>query len=243
MTPTAKACQLEGPVRSGLNSLKIAVAGEERFDPLRHGAIFRLAMSDDLEALLLPDLITMVTDRSPASSVFCVQANRLTIADLLDSGHISVGVCASSAWGPRIRSRTLFESGYACVYDPEMLGRRGPLTKSDYVELPHVMISADGTRGIVDDVLDAEHLTRRRVASTAHFAMVPLLLSRVAAIATMPRHAAKVFAAHRRLEVCDPPIPLPRFTVSVLWHENNTNDPRVMWMIGALRELADELMP
>lgn len=242
MTPTAKARHLEGPVRRGLDSLKIALAGEPQFDPLRDGVIFRLAMSDDLEALLMPDLITTVTGKSPASSVFCVQANRMTIADLLDTGRVSVGVCASSAWGPSIRSRTLFESGYACLYDPEVLGRRGALTRADYVELPHVMISADGTRGIIDDAMDAENLTRRRIASTAHFAMVPLLLSRMAAIATMPRHAARVFAAHLGLEVCDPPIPLPRFTVSALWHQSSTDDPQVMWMIRTLSELADELM-
>lgn len=240
MAPSAKAQRLEAPIRRGLDTLKIAIADETEFDPLKDNAIFRLGMSDDLEAMLMPSLIETVSQKNPGSSVFCLQANRKTVARLLDSGRISVGVAASSPWGPEIRSRTLFESGYACVYNAERLGRTGPLTKSDYIEFPHIMISADGTRGVVDDVLEGENLTRRRMASTAHFAMLPLLLARTAAIATVPRHAAQAFAEQTRLEICDPPVNMPRFSVDVIWHESDVSEPRVAWMVQTLCEIVRE---
>ncbi|MDT0269923.1 LysR family transcriptional regulator [Streptomyces sp. DSM 44915] len=243
MAPTARAHRLHAPVRRGLDSLKIAIAGEPAFDPARSGTVFRLGMSDDVEALLLPALITQVTDASPDSSVFCLQANRMTVAGLLETGQVEVGVTAAAAWGPEIHSRTLFASRYACLHDPRALGRRGPLTRAEFVSLPHVMISADGTRGIVDDVLDSENLTRRRIASTAHFAMVPLLLASTPAIATMPRHAAEVFAARYGLEATEPPVALPQFTVSALWHRSNSDDPRVRWLVGQLAALAARLVP
>ncbi|MET7534252.1 LysR family transcriptional regulator [Streptomyces goshikiensis] len=243
MAPTAKARRLQVPVRRGLDSLKVAIAGEPAFDPEHSSTVFRLGMSDDLEALLLPGLIAQVTATSPDSSVFCLQANRMTIAGLLESGQVEFGVSAAAAWGPEIHSRTLFASRYACLYDPRTLRRRGPLTLDEYVALPHVMISADGTRGIVDEVLDSENLTRRRIASTAHFAMVPLLLASSPAIATMPRHAAEVFATQLGLEVCEPPVDLPQFTVSALWHRSSAEDPRVRWLVGQLCTLAHRLVP
>ncbi|WP_062207220.1 LysR family transcriptional regulator [Streptomyces sp. NBRC 109706] len=243
MTPTARARRLQVPVRRGLDSLKIAIAGEPGFDPAGSGAVFRLGMSDDLEALLLPGLIAQVTAASPESSVFCLQANRMTVGGLLESGQVEVGVSAAAAWGPEIHSRTLFSSRYAVLYDPRALERTGPLTRAEYVALPHLMISADGTRGIVDDVLEADDQTRHRIASTAHFAMVPLLLASTPAVATMPRHAAEVFATRHGLEVCEPPIDLPQFTVSALWHRSSAEDPRVRWLLGQLTSLAAQLAP
>ncbi|MFI0424939.1 LysR substrate-binding domain-containing protein [Spongiactinospora sp. 9N601] len=117
-------------------------------------------------------------------------------------------------------------------------GRTGALTRAEYVAAPHVMISAHGTRGIVDDVLEAEDLRRHVLASTAHFAMVPLLLTRSTAVATMPRHVAEVLAAAFGLEICEPPFRLPRFTVSVLWHHMSAKNPAVMWLVRTIAEVS-----
>ncbi len=237
--PTVKALRLVDPVREGLGRLRVAIAGEPVFDPIVDPMEFRVAMSDDLEALLLPAMIRGVIAASPGSSVFCVQANRMTMVDLLESGTIQLGVAASSSWGPGIRSATLFESGYACVYDREALGRVGALTFEEYLAVDHLMVSADATRGIVDDVLAESGHRRRRVASTAHFAMVPLLLSGLAAVATIPRHAAEVFATMSGLEVTTPPIDLPRFGVSMVWHGSDDNDPRIAWLREQTRSSAE----
>ncbi|EOM74523.1 LysR family transcriptional regulator [Rhodococcus rhodnii] len=72
VAPTAKAKNLESVVRSGLDRVHAAVVGERTFDPARDAAVFRLAMSDDLEALLLPPLIGHLTRTSPRSSAFCI---------------------------------------------------------------------------------------------------------------------------------------------------------------------------
>lgn len=103
------------------------------------------------------------------------------------------------------------------------------------------MISADGTRGIVDDVLHSEGQTRQIIASTGHFAMVPILLNRVAAVATMPEFAARVFAESMELSVSTPPIQLPQFTVKTLWHQSQDRSPALTWMVGVIEDIATEL--
>ncbi|RBQ18132.1 LysR family transcriptional regulator [Spongiactinospora rosea] len=241
VAPTVLARQLSGRIEAALTTLHVAVAGEPAFDPAADHAVFRLGMSDDLEALLMPRLIARVAETSPASSLRCLLANRMTITGLLDEGSADVGVVASDRWGPDYRSRVLFESGYATVYDRTAFGRTGALTREEYVAAPHVMISANGARGIVDDVLEAEGLRRHKLASTAHFAMVPLLLARSTAVATMPRHVAEVLAADFGLEVCEPPFRLPRFTVSVLWHHMSGKNPAVMWLVRTIAEVSAQV--
>ncbi|MBL3804285.1 LysR substrate-binding domain-containing protein [Streptomyces sp. BRB081] len=233
----------EGLAREGLASQKAAVAGEPAFDPARDVAVFRLGVSDGLEALLPPGLIATVRAASPASSAFCLPAGRTTVAALLTAGEVQIGVAACAARGPDIRGRTLVASGHACLWDPVAAGGADPLTRAEHLAPPHVTISADGTRGIVGDVLDAENLTRRRVVSTAHFATAPLLPAGTASVATLPRHAAEVLAGRFGLQVCARPVPLPRFTVSALWHQGSAADPRVRWLVETRCGPARTLMP
>lgn len=241
MAPTAKARQIHAAVAAGLASLHEAIDGPPSFDPSSERAVFRLGMSDDLEAVFMPKIIETLTTMSPTSSAHCIQTRRAGVEDLVTFGHIDIGIAASSAWGSEIRSRDLFESSYACVYNPSLIDRHGDLSYTDYLALPHLMISADGTRGIVDDVLQAEGQTRDITASTGHFAMVPILLKRVPAVATMPEFAARVFAESFDLTVSTPPIQLPRFTVNSLWHQSQESSPALQWMIGVIDSIATEL--
>lgn len=241
MAPTAKARQIHSAVTVGLVNLHEAIDGPPSFEPDTERAVFRLGMSDDLEAVFMPRIIATLTTMSPNSSAHCIQTRRAGIEELVTSGHIDIGIAASSAWGSDIRSRDLFESSYACIYNPNLIERLGELSYTDYLELPHLMISADGTRGIVDDVLQAEGQTRHITASTGHFAMVPFLLGRVPALATMPEFAARVFAESFDLTVCTPPIQLPRFTVNTLWHHSQDTSPALQWMIRVIDGIATEL--
>jgi len=241
MAPTAKARQIHAAVAAGLGHLREAIDGVASFDPSTERAVFRFGMSDDLEAVFMPRIIQTLSEMSPASSGHCIQTRRVEVEGLVSSGQVDIGIAASSAWGSEIRTRDLFTSSYACVYNPRLLGRQGPLSYTDYVALPHLMISADGTRGIVDDVLHAEGQTRQIIASTGHFAMVPILLSRVAAVATMPEFAARVFAESMELSVSTPPIQLPQFTVKTLWHQSQDRSPALTWMVGVIEDIATEL--
>lgn len=238
ITPTLRAKRMYGPVLEALRAMEVAVGGEHLFNPHMDRFALRIGMSDDLEAVLMPQLLSVVSPECPGMSAYCVQTTRLRLSALLESGEADVGVVANAAWSSQIRYRVLFQSGYSTVYDHRQLGHTGPIELDQFLSLPHVMISYDATRGIVDDALEAQGVERFRLASTAHFAMAPLLLKRRAAVATMPTHVAQVFAAEYGLTVCEPPIELPTFEVAVVWHQARDSDPQVKWMIRTIEDLA-----
>lgn len=243
ITPTLRAKRMYGPVLEALRAMEVAVGGEHRFNPTEDRFQLRIAMSDDLEAVLMPELLSVVSPQSPGMSAYCVQTTRLRLSGLLESGEADLGVVANAAWSSQIRYRVLFESGYSSVYDHRQVGHKGPVELAEFLALPHVMISYDATRGIVDDALEAQGVDRFRLTSTAHFAMAPLLLKRRAAIATMPSHVARVFAAEYGLTVCEPPITLPTFEVAVVWHQARDSDPQVKWMVRTIEDLAHGITP
>jgi LysR family transcriptional activator of mexEF-oprN operon len=192
-------------------------------------------MSDDLETALLPHLLA-ATAQLPGIRLGVRQANRNTVADMIDRGEVDLGVVAAPAHGADHRSRELFASGYTCLFNPRLLPLRTPITWDDYLTHPHLLISYDGRRGIVDDLLEARGLDRRVIASTTHFAGAAIQLATLPALATLPTHAATVYADILGLTAAAPPLAMPQYTVSAIWHSTATDDPAHVW----LRRLIDE---
>ncbi|WP_433509138.1 LysR family transcriptional regulator [Nonomuraea sp. CA-143628] len=233
--PTRRAFELARQVEPALALIWSAVTGRDRFDPATARRVFTLGMSDDLEAALLPRLLA-ATAGLPGIRIAVRQANRNTVADMLDHGEIDLGVAAAPAHGPNHRSEDLFNSGYSCLFNPRLLPLPIPLRLDDYLAHPHLLISYDGRRGIVDDLLEERGLTRRVIASTTHFSGAALHLTTLPALATLPTHAAALYADSLDLTITEPPLPTPSYTVSQIWHAAATEDPAHNWLRHLVRE-------
>ncbi|QTX05378.1 LysR family transcriptional regulator [Agromyces archimandritae] len=237
VVPTLRAQRMQGAVAEALRAMHTAVGGARVFEPERDRFTLRIGMSDDLEALLMPRLLSRVSPAAPGMSAYGVQTNRLGLPALLESAQVDIGVVANSAWNSSLRHRVLFRSGYLSVYDERQLGPRAGFTLDEYLAIPHVMVSFDATRGIVDDELDKLGLQRFKIASTAHFAMAPLLLRQTPSVATVPSHVARVFADQYGLAVFEPPIDLPDYEVAAVWHQTRNEDPEINWIVDTIEEL------
>lgn len=245
--PTPRAVELARRVEPALALIHGAVTDGDRFDPRTARRTFTLGMSDDLEAALLPRLLA-ATAVLPGVRIAVRQAHRNALAGMLDRGEVDLGIAAAPAHGPEHRGTPLFTSGYTCLFNPRLLPLPTPLSLDDYLAHPHLLVSYDGRRGIVDDVLEARGLDRRVTASTTHFAGAALHLAAVPALATVPRHAAAVYADALGLAVSEPPLPMPRYTVGALWHTARTDDPAHGWLRALVEETArhpgpDDLPP
>ncbi|MGJ3558301.1 LysR family transcriptional regulator [Streptomyces sp. INA 01156] len=205
------------------------VTDRDRFDPRTARRVFTLGMSDDLEAALMPGLLA-ATAGLRGVRLAVRQANRNTVTGMTDRGEIDLGVSAAPAHGADHRSHDLFDSGYTCLFDHRLLPLGTPITLDDYLAHPHLLISYDGRRGIVDDILEARGLERRVIASTTHFAGAALQLPALPALVTLPTHAATVYAEALGLTTSPPPLPMPTYTVSSIWHGTVTDDPAHLWL-------------
>ncbi|MGY4921896.1 hypothetical protein [Streptomyces sp. 900105755] len=127
--------------------------------------------------------------------------------------------------------------------DPRLLPLRTPLTLDDHLAHPHLLISCDDRREIVDDLLEARGLDRRVTASTTHFAGAALRLATLPALATLPIHAATAYADDLGLATSAPPLPMPSWTVSSIWHRTLTGDRAHVWLRRLVEEAADGNWP
>lgn len=238
LAPTPRAVELASQVGPALAALAEVVCDADGFDPAGRPRTFAVGMSDDIETFLVPALVAKLAEEYPQVRILARQTNRHVVGRMLDNGDIDLAVTAAPILRPSHRQEPLLRSGYACVYDPERLTVGTPLALADFLGCPHVLVSFDGHRGIVDDVLEARGLSRTVLTSITHFAGVISLLKATAALATIPAHAARVFAATSGLALSPVPVEMPEFTVSLAWHATRTGDRALTWLRRRVREAA-----
>lgn len=241
MKPTSRALELGRLVEAGLQSMAQAVSDREMFDPSVSDRDFRLAMSDDLEIFLFPELLQERALHTSNVSLFVRQASSASIGRMLDNGDIDLGISAGGPLGPEYRTKLLFASEYACLFDRGQTDIEGDITLEQFVELPHIMVS-QGNRGIVDDLLADQGLQRRRVGATSHFAMTPFLLKGSPRLATLPKHAAERLAVAFDLDVTPPPLTMPTFDISMVWRATSDADPGAIWLRGEVESVVGRIL-
>ena len=239
--PTPVAIEVYRWVSPGLDYLRRAVLGEASFDPERDRRDFVVGMSDDVEAALLPHVLDR-TREFAGVRVLSRPASSATAVEMIDVGEIELAVGAATVTDAHHRTRRLFASGYSCIFNPRLLPLPSELSLEEYLDTPHLLISFDGRRGVVDDVLDGMARTRTVVGSTAQFASAAIQLATLPVLCTMPTHAALRFAAALDLTVCEPPIPLPHYDINLIWHAAAGADPAHEWFREVVVDAVDRFV-
>lgn len=235
---TDRARALGPEVTALLQRIDALTARPGPFDPAALVRTFTLAGADFMEILLLPPLVRRLMRAAPGVDL----ASRPIASDPeagLESGTLDMAIGVFTTPSPRLVSRKLFDETFVCMVRRGHPVLRGPLTIERFAALAHVLISPRGTGGgAVDDVL-AKHGLRRRIAvRTATFLAAPLLVERTDCIVTVPARVAAAMARGRPLVLLPPPMRLPGFTVSMLFHERSRSDPAHAWLRGQIGEVA-----
>jgi DNA-binding transcriptional LysR family regulator len=74
-------------------------------------------------------------------------------------------------------------------------------------------------------------------ARVSSFLVVPLLLSQSDLVSTGPERLLRKMQPHYPVRLLEPPLPLPRFDMNLVWHTRRDHDPAHAW----LRELLAEV--
>ena len=150
--------------------------------------------------------------------------------DLIDAGELDL----AAGVFPHVRSghsRTkLYEDEFVCMVRRGHPILKTKLTMRRYLELRHVVVAPAGARGsIVDSLLAGLDVTRRVAARIPSFLVAPVLVAGSDFINTGPALLAKRLAAIHPIVLLPPPMAIPPFTVSLVWHKRFAEDPAHRW--------------
>ncbi|PWC18861.1 LysR family transcriptional regulator [Brenneria corticis] len=229
MRPTARADALREPLRRALESLERAVSPSSPFDPGLAKHTWRVAASDYSELTILLPALNGLRIVAPGTRLAILEMTPSGIARRMADGEIDLTFHTREGSPSGLHQRELFAERYVLagrVNHPKL--KKG-ITVEQFSQLEQVIVSPDGGGfcGVTDNVLAAVGLTRRVVLSVPHFLFVLSVLASTDLVAMLPSRLMKDNPA---LQSVEPPVAVPGFEMSMLWHERAHRDPAHQWL-------------
>jgi DNA-binding transcriptional LysR family regulator len=226
VAPTPRADQFARQAESALRALDVAIRETDSFDPSQSMRRFAVHMSDIGADEFLPQLMSEVRRSAPGVHIEAQQLDPSAISAALDTARIDLafGYLPGLTGTERL---ALLEERYVVV-----LRQGHPLAASlrDRTALQQL-----------DFILVASHIEPARALhqlglesrirlTLPHFMVAPSILAASDLAVVMPLRPARRFAALHPLQVVEPDLGLPPFTVSIHWTWRAHNDPGHRWL-------------
>ncbi len=235
MVPTPRAAALAGPLRRTVRELEAVLGGADAFDPAAARRTFVIATWDGLTVTLLPGLLDRIRREAPGIDLDVRPVPREGSGPGLEDGAIDLAVEVRPRDAPGLKKRALHDDAFVCVVRADHPEVGESLDLDTYTRLPHALISPQGEgSGAVDRALAAIGRSRRVVLRIRYFLAAPLIVARSDLVLTAPRSLAEGLATLAPLRVLAPPIDVPAFTTSMVWHERSDLDPGHRWLREAV---------
>ncbi|MFJ9779864.1 LysR family transcriptional regulator [Amycolatopsis sp. NPDC101161] len=200
---------------------------------------FTIQCHDALAALLIPALVGRVQKQAPGVQLRVLAENSADTDDLRQ-GRVDMELGGGRPESPDIASAAL-------GHDPLVVAMRPGHPCADrldfraYAEHPHVLVSRRGRlRAPIDDLLAAEGLDRKVVASVATLAVALQIASSsdvlVTSTAILGRPLVEAFGLITR------PLPVESEPAAIIcnWHQRYSSDPAHSWLRDQVRAAVEE---
>ncbi len=238
VTPYAR--EISDRVRQILVEIQATFLAKDTFDPATTQETFKIAMSDYAEATIGVNLIQQIASQASGIKIRVNNLEKETVMEDLDANRLDLAINPLLNLKSWHVSQDLYREEFVCVFRGD--DRVDELCLDDYIERSHILVSMkDDFQGKSDLILERQQQSRRVIWSTSHFMAVPFLLNNSDCVALLPRRMAQQCAKSMNLEILPPPIPLEGFTVSMVWHQSNTNNLAHQWLrqqiIEAVRDI------
>ncbi|MDQ7808833.1 LysR family transcriptional regulator [Amycolatopsis sp. A133] len=201
---------------------------------------FTIQCHDALSASVVPVLACRIQEQAPGVQLR-VLAEHSADTDDLRHGRVDLELGGGRPHLPEFRSEVLGR-------DPLVVAMRpghpcaGGLDLPSFAAYPHVLVSRRGRLSApIDDVLAAEGLRRRVIASVATLATALQMAARsdalVSCTALLGRPLIDAFGLITR------PLPAesPEAEVSCTWHQRYDSDPAHAWLRDQVRSALEEI--
>lgn len=237
MAPTAKALELLGPLRQGLDQVRAALAAHRNFDPAKAKLMVAIACTDYLQAVVVKPLVLELRKKAPG---VCVAVRNLDLSQLaaqMERGEVDLALMTPQVAPPTLRARHLFEERYVLIGRRNHPRLRASITLEEFAGLEHVIVSLRGGDFAtpVDEALASHGLRRNVVLSAASFLFVSDIVSQSDFVGLVPERLVR--DRLERLKVVEPPLPVQGFAVGMVWHERGHGHSGQRWVREALAVL------
>lgn len=231
MVPTARALELQQPLRAALDLLRQAVRRDPPpFDPASAARTFRIAGNDNSILMLMLETVREAFQINAHGLKFAmVTPDYQRIAAQMAAGEVDLLVGGPRFMPDSLRSVSLQSVEFRMAQRKRHPRGQGPLTLASYCALRHALVSNEGGfTGFIDELLSAQGMSREVVLSVAQYNLLPPLLAATDLVATLPSRFLDQFAD--QLDTFALPLDAPALPMAMAWHARSDLDPGHVWL-------------
>ncbi|CAN5482064.1 LysR family transcriptional regulator [soil metagenome] len=237
MVPTPIAERLIGPVELGLAQFSQAIDQSRQFDPETSKRLFRIAINDIGQLVMVPQLLASALEIAPGVRFETLDSSISDSRQKMMNGQIDLAMGSWEPMGLSFHQQRLFDENFVVLLSKDHPIKPGKLTLDAYLAASHVAYRPNGTtdHSLQETLTRAGVLDGRRVVLTAaHSLGLSSIVAASQVLLTAPSRLAQTMIGTRGdLRVEPAPFDVRPFQIRQQWHERFHQDSGNRW----LREL------
>lgn len=244
MVPTDAGLRMIEPSASILRAAGMLFSDAKGFEPATAQVTFRLAASDYLDPLFLPQLVAQLKIQAPNCRI---DIQPLTAESdyraHLANGQVDVVIGNWSAPPDDLHMARLFGDEVVCLVakdHPAVRKKWDAANPVAWLEAEHIAPSAThpGAKGVIDEHLASLGLVRNITVRCPHFGLMPSMVASSLLVMTTGRQYCERFAGLLPVKILPCPIAFPRMMYYQLWHERTHASSAAKWLRERVRQVA-----
>jgi DNA-binding transcriptional LysR family regulator len=242
LVPSPRALELRERVSQLVHDAEAALRPANKLDLGRLDRTFTLRTSEGFVENFGARLLARVSEEAPGVRLRFLPKLDKDSAPLREGTvDLETGVVGKTT-GPEVRAQALFRDRFIGAVRTGHPLSKGAITRARYAAARHILVSRRGMgKGLIDDALVTVGLEREIATTVGGFAAALALARASDLVATVPeRHTGDLRAGMHSFAL---PLPVPRITVSLLWHPRLDGDPAHRWLRGCVRDACAEQPP
>jgi DNA-binding transcriptional LysR family regulator len=240
MEPTQFASDLHQRTVTLLASFDALSKHRKSFDPETAKQVFRIAMTDISQIVLLPTLLKRLRAIAPGVRIRVLHIDDTT-PQLLESGEAELAVGFMPQLEAGFYQQKLFTQhfvGMVAAHHPRIQNAADAPTLDAFLAEGHIVVTPSGTgHSVVDRTLRQLGVERHAVLELPNYLGLANIIARTDLLATVPLRLAEPIADEAGIRLFELPFDVPTYQVKQHWHERFHHDAAHRWLRTVLTEL------
>lgn len=236
MTPTPLADRLVAPIGAGLAQFSRAFDQGCRFDPMMSDRVFRIAINDIGQMVMMPRLLSEAHRLAPQVRFETVDCSMTDARDSMVHGQLDLAVGSWRGMGQNFYQQRLFDETFVVLMSNSNPLARCEMSFEDYMNANHVAYCPNGeTETELQQTLSRASVIGKRnvVFSAAHSLGLSEIVASSDLLLTSPSMLVRSLTEGcPGLELRQLPFKLAPLTIRQQWHERIHLDGGNRWLRG-----------
>ena len=248
MVPTDAGLRMLAPSASILRAAESMFSDARGFEPSSARQTFRIAASDFLDPLFLPQLVAQIKQQAPHCVIEILPLSAESdYRARLAQGDMDVVIGNWLKPPDDLHLGRLFGDEVVCLVarDHPAVRRssQGGWDAASWLAAEHIAPTPThpGARGVIDEHLDSLGLQRNITARCPHFGLIPSMVASTLLVLTTGRQYCERYVDKLPVKILPCPVVFPRLLYYQLWHERTHTSSAGRWLREQVKSVAATL--